>query len=319
MAVEGAGVRAHISANGECLRRLLGHKVAYTHRKLMCLTYSRLHAGFCIKVSMTQIDPCLTQEATRCLACAPDGSAFATGGTDHRVLIWTAEGETTHVYSHTDAVTCLGYDHNSSHLASASASEIMIWSPKTRSAAKHKVEHLLKYFDHGRKGATNSVQKLALVTVTMNMVTKKDSNISLMWYRSTQECCICVGAGPAALWPWGRRMVASACETVQGQRSCKLLRRGPSLGLHGSAPGHSQMTYNASHLHVDLRSCTEQVWSPGNAEVHVQCRDSEEEVMVVLSRKGHLSSYDAFGRPAGPGVTLDRGASALGCFDSGAA
>ena len=41
--------------------------------------------------------------------------------------------------------------------------------------------------------------------------------------------------------------------------------------------------------------------------------------MVVLSRKGYLSFYDASGRPAGPGVALDKGASALGCFDSGEA
>ncbi|CAL8469254.1 g8795 [Coccomyxa elongata] len=50
---------------------------------------------------------------------------------------------------------------------------------------------------------------------------------------------------------------------------------------------------------------------------NISSRDSEEEVMLVLSKKGHLSFHDAFGRPAGPGVTLDRGASALGCFDSG--
>ena len=58
---------------------------------------------------------------------------------DHRVLVWTAEGESTHAYSHADPVSCLGYDHDSSHLASASASELIIWAPATRSAVKHKV------------------------------------------------------------------------------------------------------------------------------------------------------------------------------------
>ena len=140
-----------------------------------------------------------------------------------------------------------------------------------------------------------------------------------MWYRSAQECCICLGAGPAALWPWGRRMAASACETVQGQNSCKLHQRVPSQGCHGSGPGVSQTNHNPSLQNMHWRSCMKQVCSPGSAEVHGCCRHAEEDVLVVLSRKGHLSFHDASGTSAGPDVALDRGASALGCFDSGEA
>ena len=72
------------------------------------------------------------------VACARDGKRFASGGADKTIIIWTANAEGILKYTHGDAIQCLVYNPVAHSLASATASDIGLWSPAQKAVTKHK-------------------------------------------------------------------------------------------------------------------------------------------------------------------------------------
>ncbi|MEW5316653.1 MAG: hypothetical protein WDW38_008010 [Sanguina aurantia] len=73
------------------------------------------------------------------VAYASNGKRFASGGADKTVIIWTAKAEGILKYTHNESIQCLAYNPITQQLASATASDVGLWSPEQKSVAKHKV------------------------------------------------------------------------------------------------------------------------------------------------------------------------------------
>uniref|UniRef100_A0A146KPJ0 Intraflagellar transport protein 122 homolog n=3 Tax=Lygus hesperus TaxID=30085 RepID=A0A146KPJ0_LYGHE len=67
-----------------------------------------------------------------------DGKRFASGSADKNVIIWSNKLEGVLKYSHSDAVQCISFNPNSTHLASCGASELIVWSPEVKAVLKSK-------------------------------------------------------------------------------------------------------------------------------------------------------------------------------------
>ncbi|KAG2430302.1 hypothetical protein HYH02_013779 [Chlamydomonas schloesseri] len=79
------------------------------------------------------------KDSIYCVAYAQNGKRFASGGADKTVIIWTSKAEGILKYTHNDAIQCLSYNPVTQQLASATASDVGLWSPEQKSVAKHKV------------------------------------------------------------------------------------------------------------------------------------------------------------------------------------
>ncbi|KXZ55139.1 hypothetical protein GPECTOR_3g29 [Gonium pectorale] len=79
------------------------------------------------------------KDSIYCVAYAQNGKRFASGGADKTVIIWTSKAEGILKYTHNDAIQCLSYNPVTQQLASATSSDVGLWSPEQKSVAKHKV------------------------------------------------------------------------------------------------------------------------------------------------------------------------------------
>ncbi len=77
-----------------------------------------------------------------CVAYAHNGKRFASGGADKTVIVWTSKAEGILKYTHNDSIQCLAYNPVSQQLASATATDVGLWSPEAKSVSKHKVRRL---------------------------------------------------------------------------------------------------------------------------------------------------------------------------------
>ena len=80
-----------------------------------------------------------SQDAVYCVAYSHNGKRFASGGADNTVIIWTSKAEGILKYTHNDSIQSLSYNPVTQQLASATASDVGLWSPEQKSVAKHKV------------------------------------------------------------------------------------------------------------------------------------------------------------------------------------
>ncbi len=74
-----------------------------------------------------------------CVAFSHDGERFASGGADKMVIIWTDKCDGILRYNHNDPIQCLSFNPMTKQLASATASDFVLWSPEQQSVVKHKV------------------------------------------------------------------------------------------------------------------------------------------------------------------------------------
>uniref|UniRef100_A0A7S0VDQ0 Intraflagellar transport protein 122 homolog n=1 Tax=Polytomella parva TaxID=51329 RepID=A0A7S0VDQ0_9CHLO len=79
------------------------------------------------------------KDAVYAVAYAQNGKRFASGGADKTVIIWTSKAEGILKYTHNDSIQCLSYNPVTQQLASATASDVGLWSPEQKSVAKHKI------------------------------------------------------------------------------------------------------------------------------------------------------------------------------------
>mmetsp|Transcript_5353 Transcript_5353/g.11710 ORF Transcript_5353/g.11710 Transcript_5353/m.11710 type:complete len:1236 (+) Transcript_5353:188-3895(+) len=79
------------------------------------------------------------KDAVYCVAYSHNGKRFASGGADNTVIIWTSKAEGILKYTHNESIQALSYNPVSQQLASATASDVGLWSPEQKSVAKHKV------------------------------------------------------------------------------------------------------------------------------------------------------------------------------------
>lgn len=112
------------ATDGDLLHALKGHKVS----NLKGIVH--LHG---------LIRQLLPQDAIYCVAYAHNGKRFASGGADNTVIIWTSKAEGILKYTHNDSIQSLSYNPVTQQLASATASDVGLWSPEQKSVAKHKV------------------------------------------------------------------------------------------------------------------------------------------------------------------------------------
>ena len=77
--------------------------------------------------------------AVYCVCYASNGERFASGGADCMVVIWTSTAEGILKYSHNDSIQALGYNPVTHQLASATATDIGLWSAEQKTVAKHRV------------------------------------------------------------------------------------------------------------------------------------------------------------------------------------
>lgn len=90
---------------------------------------------------------CGLQDSVYCVAYAANGKRFASGGQDKTVIIWTDEAEGILKYTHNDSIQALAYNPITQQIASATESDIGLWSPEAKSVAKHKVSQYLFSLD----------------------------------------------------------------------------------------------------------------------------------------------------------------------------
>lgn len=79
------------------------------------------------------------KENVCCVAYAANGKRFASGGADKHVIIWTNKGEGILKYTHSDSIQALAYNPVSQQLASATATDLGLWSPEHKAVSKSKV------------------------------------------------------------------------------------------------------------------------------------------------------------------------------------
>lgn len=74
-----------------------------------------------------------------CVAYAADGSRFASGGADKVVIIWSRDARGLLKYTHTSSIQALAYNPVTQQLASASETDLGLWSPEVKSVPKKPV------------------------------------------------------------------------------------------------------------------------------------------------------------------------------------
>lgn len=79
------------------------------------------------------------KDSIYCVAYSHNGKRFASGGADNTVIIWTSKAEGILKYTHNDSIQSLSYNPLTQQLASATSSDVGLWSPEQKSVAKHKV------------------------------------------------------------------------------------------------------------------------------------------------------------------------------------
>jgi intraflagellar transport protein 122 len=79
------------------------------------------------------------KDSVFCVAYSKHGKKFASGGADKQVIIWTHKAEGILKYNHNESIQCLSYNPVTQQLASATASDLGLWSPEQKSVSKHKV------------------------------------------------------------------------------------------------------------------------------------------------------------------------------------
>jgi intraflagellar transport protein 122 len=83
-----------------------------------------------------------------CVAYSHNGKRFASGGADNTVIIWTSKAEGILKYTHNDSIQCMAYNPLTQQLASATSSDVGLWSPEQKSVAKHKVGRFIDSLTH---------------------------------------------------------------------------------------------------------------------------------------------------------------------------
>ena len=134
----GNRVLVYDATDGDLLHALKGHKVAHC----WCMKAVRKRGRSVRRIAVPSIPHVIllpSQDAVYCVAYAHNGKRFASGGADNTVIIWTSKAEGILKYTHNDSIQSLSYNPVTQQLASATSSDIGLWSPEQKSVAKHKV------------------------------------------------------------------------------------------------------------------------------------------------------------------------------------
>ena len=77
------------------------------------------------------------KDTVYCLAYSRDGQRWASGGADHNVIVWSAEGVGLLKYSHSNKIQCLSFNPVLQSLASCTDNDFGLWQTEEKNVNKY--------------------------------------------------------------------------------------------------------------------------------------------------------------------------------------